>query len=112
MVSVSYVDPAGVTRTLAVTTGYVLESMSGTAKTEAPMPACLHEPTGVSWPSTKITPEAVIVRYRAGYGTAYTDVPTRLRYATALRAVQYYENCLDDEGLLRLLSPFRIWTFA
>lgn len=113
IVSVSYVDTASVTRTLAATTGYVLESMSGgTYKTDAPMPARLHQPDGVPWPSTATTPEAVVIRYRAGYGTTPTDVPATLRLAVAQRAAQLFENALDDEGLLGLLSPYRVWTFA
>ena len=110
IVSVSYVDTNGVTHTLASGTGYLLETTSGS--TEAPTPARLHPPSGGSWPSTDAVPEAVIVRYRAGYGTTPAEVPDLLRLAVAQRAAQLYEGAIDDQAILALAGQYRVWTFA
>jgi uncharacterized phiE125 gp8 family phage protein len=110
--SVTYYDTANAAQTLAVTTGYVLEGPSTGNKTEAPMPARLHQPSGVSWPSTYDTPEAVVIRFRAGYGTLATDVPQMLRLAVARMAAQLYEGMVDQEAILALVAPYRVWTFA
>lgn len=43
---------------------------------------------GVSWPSTRNVPEAVTVRFVAGY----TDVPEPLKHAVAMLVAHWYEN--------------------
>lgn len=47
---------------------------------------------GKSWPSTYYRPNAVIIRYVAGYGSATTDIPEPIRAAIKLLVSFFFEN--------------------
>ena len=47
---------------------------------------------GQSWPSTRATPNAVTIRFTAGYGTAASDVPADIRHAILFLVADLYKN--------------------
>ncbi len=97
----------------------------GTAASLAPS-ACLLDgdvllpAPGLSWPPTATRPDAVRLRYRAGYppaaGTSATHaVPPPILQALLILVALLYENRLGDVNLAEnravaaLLAPFRRW---
>lgn len=68
---------------------------------------------GASWPSLRYGPEAVTIRYKAGYA----DVPEPIRQAVKLLIGQLYaqrgemvqENLTEDPAIKNLLAPYRVW---
>ena len=66
---------------------------------------------GAAWPSVRQGPEAVTIRYRAGYDT----VPEPIRQAIKLLIGQLYaqrgemvqENLTEDPAIKALLAPYR-----
>lgn len=100
----------------------------GTAVTLAPS-ACLLDgdvllpAPGLSWPATALRPDAVRLRYRAGYppaaGSGATHaVPPPILQAMLIVIALLYENRLGDVDLdtnrsvAALLAPFRRWGVA
>ncbi len=73
-----------------------------------------------SYPSVRAIPNTINVRFVAGYGAAATDVPYPIKAAILLmiadlfedRGVTSYKKYLSDETIMRLLYPFRIWSFG
>lgn len=95
IVSVTYVDTAGVTQTLAPT-AYSLDDYS--------VPPCLLPATGTEWPDTYATANAVKVRYVAGSAVIDSAVGQALRLLVGL----YYDNRnAADKGQLSDL-PFGV----
>lgn len=81
--SVAYTDPDGLDQVLDLSSYRVVPG--GTGPTEvAPMP-------GTAWPATADIPDAVRVRYDAGYPSA-AAVPACARAAILLRLGTLYEN--------------------
>jgi uncharacterized phiE125 gp8 family phage protein len=72
--SVKYIDTDGVEQTLG-TSNYVLD--------DYPLVPFIREAYGIAWPSVRDEPNAVRVRYVAGYGNA-SDVPATIREAIML----------------------------
>lgn len=104
IVSVKYIDPAGVLQTLP-DTQYVLD-----AKT---LPGWLIATQGTDWPATANSANAVTVTYRAGYGTA---CPESIRQWICAHVATHYRNresmgtkqeSLPHVG--RLLDRYRTW---
>jgi len=68
---------------------------------------------GASWPSLRYGPEAVTIRYRAGY----EEVPEPIRQAILLMVGQLFsqrgemvqENLTEDPTIKALLAPYRVW---
>lgn len=81
--SINYTDVDGATQLLA---------SSGYTVTVAAEPAYIIPSYGNSWPDSRAVPEAVVVRYVAGYGAAETDVPDSIRSAILLLVGHLYEN--------------------
>lgn len=81
--SIKYYDTDGVLQTLAAT--------EYTADNKAE-PARIVEAYGKSWPSIRDIPNAVEVRYVAGYGASPEDVPEALKQAIKVLAVTMYEH--------------------
>ncbi len=79
--SVKYRDGAGVQQTLS---GSVYVVAAGT-------PGAIHLADGQSWPTTQEHPEAVTVRFTAGYGAA-AAVPDCIKAAMKLLIGHWYEN--------------------
>lgn len=86
--SITYVDSNGTTQTLA-SDQYVLLGGGGTpgCKSGRIVPAY-----GVTWPSTRGTPEDVTVRFVAGYGAAASDVPSVFKSAMKTLVEDLYEE--------------------
>lgn len=82
------------------------------------VPSRLFPAYGTSWPSTKDVPNAVEIRYTAGYGAASSAVPAHLRSAVKLILGHLYENReavnignITNElpfGVEALISPERV----
>jgi uncharacterized phiE125 gp8 family phage protein len=72
--SVKYIDTDGVEQTLG-SSNYVLD--------DYPLVPFIREAYGIAWPSVRDEPNAVRVRYVAGYGNA-SDVPATIREAIML----------------------------
>jgi uncharacterized phiE125 gp8 family phage protein len=104
--SITYVDSAGATQTLAPAT-YEADTVS--------VPGRLLLAYGQSWPSTRCQWDAVRVRYTVGWAAG--EVPTPIRQALLLLVAQLYEHRTVDEdrALSRpsftvdvLLAPYRL----
>lgn len=102
--SVTYVDPDGVTQTMA-SGDYYLD--------DAQEPSWLLPAYGGAWPSTREEANAVKVRYVAGY----TDCPDVIRAWILLRVgTLFYSREADSDKPVqpspfvdRLLDRYRIW---
>lgn len=77
--SVKYIDTNGDLQTWASSNYHVDTPVGPKCKRGRILPVY-----GVTWPSTRSQFNAVQVRFVAGYGTAGTDVPARLRQAMLL----------------------------
>lgn len=80
--SVKYTDTTGVEQTLAPA-AYVVDLSE---------PGTITPAFGMNWPATRSERNAVRIRFRAGYGTAATDVPQGLRSAILLHVGALFEN--------------------
>lgn len=109
--SVQYVNTSGTTTSLTATTDYVVDT--------TPEPGRIYPAYGVSWPSVRDVPKAVIVTYVAG--TAVNSVPEAIKHAMKIQLTQWYENRgdskqLEDRNLhpaaLALLDDQRVVEFA
>lgn len=107
--SVTYLDNTGASQTLA-TNQYRVDT--------ARVPARITPAYGVTWPNTYGVPNAVTVRFVAGYG-APAAVPGPIRLGLTMLAAHFYEH---REPVLvgtiqarlpfhveALLMPFRVW---
>ncbi|MGE0450846.1 MAG: hypothetical protein AB7Q29_14830 [Vicinamibacterales bacterium] len=87
VVSVQYVDLAGVLQTMDAS-AYDVDAPRG--------PRCargrIAPVYGTTWPSTRAQLNAVRVTFRAGYGTKATDVPTLLRQAMLMDVATLFEH--------------------
>lgn len=106
--SVKYLDESGVQQTLDPS-AYVLDDHSE--------PACLTPAYGLSWPANRCQPNAVLVRYDAGYADAAT-VPTLIKSWMLLCIGMLYENresvvtgisVSSLPSVDRLLDRYRLW---
>ena len=102
--SVKYIDGAGVEQTVS-TSIYTVDADS--------RPGRVFEAYGQSWPSPRDIPNAVRVRYVAGFGATENDVPEPIRLAMKVLIASWYD-C--GEGALMggvpmaadaLLSPYK-----
>lgn len=83
-------------------------------------PARIVPAYGQTWPSTRCQPEAVRVRFTAGYADA-ASVPAPIKAAILLNVGTLYRDretvnigniVAELPTVSLLLSPFRVWTFA
>ncbi|HUU35192.1 MAG TPA: head-tail connector protein [Vicinamibacterales bacterium] len=81
--TVEYVDTAGTTREF---------SSANYDQLKDTLPGRIVLGYGQSWPSTRAHAQAVIVTYKAGYGTAASDVPMPIRHAVKMLAAHWFEN--------------------
>lgn len=86
LVSLTYVDQAGATQTLAVDTDFAVESGDDDRRARV-MPLF-----GKYWPGSRCYPGSVLVQYKAGYGDAGDTVPGPLTQAMLLLIGHWYEN--------------------
>ncbi len=87
VLAVQYVDTAGQLQTLAVST-YEVDAPAGPDA----MPGSLILAVNATWPATRAVPNAVRVRFNAGYGDVAADVPEDLRRLLLLLVGNWYEN--------------------
>lgn len=83
---IHYVDLDGVTQTLDSAV-YLVDTRS--------YPGRIVPAYGMTWPSTRDEPNAVIVRYTAGFGTTPDEVPAPIRDALRLEVANRYEHRED-----------------
>lgn len=119
VVSVTYKDAAGATQTLAPS-GYAVHGV------DASQGGFLALANGASWPAIQYGPEAVTVRFRAGYPNAgdppVTTVPAPIRHAILLMIGHLYHHREEvtagqggkperlPMGVDALLSPYRVFS--
>lgn len=112
VVALTYYDTAGSNQTLTATTDYVVNE-------EAVPPRCFPA-YGKSWPATYAIEQAVRVEFKAGYGTAGSDVPEAIRQALLMLIGHWYEHresvtvgvvsSVLKDAVDALLSSYRIHT--
>jgi len=106
--SIKYVDTAGVEQTLSASL-YRVDTASE--------PARIAPAYGEVWPSIREINNAVVVRFKAGYGDGPGDVPESIRQAMLLLIGTMYERRETDIvgaaatvipfGAVALLAPYR-----
>jgi uncharacterized phiE125 gp8 family phage protein len=89
---IKYKDCSGVLQTLD-TSAYVVDAYSE--------PALVFRAYGESWPSTYPEPNAVQIRFVAGYGAA-SDIPPEIKQAILLKIADLYENRGDEQAGKRM----------
>lgn len=113
--SVTYTDTAGAAQTWALTTGYLVDVPAG----PAPERGKVYPAYGVPYPSARNIPNAVVVRFVAGYGAA-SAVPEGIKSGMKLILGHLYANrenvVITDRGSIvqempqgaeALLWPYR-----
>jgi uncharacterized phiE125 gp8 family phage protein len=107
--SVKYLDPDENEQTLSDSVYRVLLGSLGLSE--------LHLRSGQSWPSIAWAPDAVRIRYVAGYGDDAEDVPEGLRQALIMAVARLYESGGDfigspgdDPWIRRLFWRYRVFT--
>jgi uncharacterized phiE125 gp8 family phage protein len=108
--SVKYIDQDGVEQTLA-STEYQVDV--------AAEPGRVTPAYGKTWPTTRVQPNAVRVRYTAGYGAAASDIPEDLVLWMKLHLGHYYThrdasvtgaNVMPLPYADGLLDSYRVWS--
>ena len=102
--SIAYLDTAGASQTLTVTTDYVAYSVHE--------PGIITPAYGTSWPSTYPVPQAVTIAYVGGYGAAATTVPMSIREAVAIMVSEMYQARLNMGALTEIPQAAKdlLWT--
>lgn len=99
---ITYVDTDGATQTLAASQYTVVARTNNSYVVPA---------YGISWPSVRNVPNAITVRFVAGYAT----LPEELKRSVMILAAYYYENrettINAPPAVEALISPFRAATF-
>lgn len=85
--SIKYIDTAGVEQTLA-TSEYTVNTRA--------FPGEVVPAYGKSWPAIRGVPNAIVVRFVAGFGATAETVPETLRDAVRLEAADRYVYRLDQ----------------
>lgn len=85
--SIAYLDTSGTSTTLTVTTDYRVDA--------AALMPCVEPAYGTTWPLTYGVSGDVTVVFKAGYGTAGSDVPGDIRAAILLIVGAFYEHRED-----------------
>lgn len=108
--SITYVDTAGATQTLASSQYQVVTSQY----VGSILPAY-----NVTWPQVRWQPEAITVRFVAGYGSNPGDVPEPIRQAIRFLVGHYFEHREEvivgqqsaalARGVDALLAPYRVY---
>lgn len=81
--SITYLDTAGASQTLATSVYGVLTDYS--------QPGCIYLKDSQTWPTVDDADNAIVVRFVAGYGAA-SDVPDSIQHAIRLLAGHWVEN--------------------
>lgn len=72
-------------------------------------PGRIYPANGKLWPTPLDRPDAVVIRFEAGYGDAAAAVPEDLRRAIKIQAAGFYEKRGEsvENGVRRLLDHYR-----
>ena len=101
---IKYIDPDGVEQTLDPAK-YMVDTKSA--------PARIFPAYEEVWPPIRFVPNAVTVRFVAGYGAAAADVPRPIRTAMLGLIADFYENRSAEgpvpQWIKNLLAPFKVW---
>ena len=118
--SISYIDAAGATQTLAGA-GYTVSGVGALG------PGAIEPSYGNSWPATRDVPEAVTVRFVAGYASGESPedasaVPQPVKQAILLLVGHWYANreAVNVGNIVSelpmaveaLLAPYRVTWFS
>lgn len=87
--SVKYIDSAAIEQTVSSSV-YTVDTDS--------RPGRVYEADGQSWPSPKGIPNAVRIRYVAGFGNTDADVPEPIKLAMKV-LIAYWYDCGAADGL-------------
>jgi len=98
--SLKYYDTAGTQTTLTATTHYVSDVIS--------QPGRIYEAYDYSWPATRDMRKAVEVVYKAGYGSAGSNVPAPMKHAIKIMVSNWYENRDPVTDLKFMRVPFSV----
>lgn len=111
--TLAYVDTAGTSQTLVLTTDYVIETDSE--------PGIIEPAYGKTWPATRSQTGAVTITYLAGYGTA-SSVPDLFKTAIAQGVVDLdnhrgtpRQGTIGKETMLQwdaIVTAFQVVEFA
>lgn len=111
--SVTYLDANGASQTWS-SASYTVDAPSGPHAQRGR----LYPKYGVVYPTTQDVPNAITVRFVAGYGTTAATVPEELRLAIALLVGHWFENREASTaggvvpipmGFDALIWPFKVW---
>lgn len=102
IVSVKYLDAAGVEQTMAGTTYSLVDQGAEVS------PTWLLPANGTSWPATIDAANAVRVRFLVGYGDA-ADVPAAIRQWIIATCVATLNRCDVPEYIERLLDGGKVY---
>lgn len=107
--SITYIDQNGDSQVLA-TDRYTISRSN---------PARVYRAYNTCFPVTRCQPDAVRMRFIAGYGDEATDIPEPIRQAILMMIGHYYENresvVIGDSAIVMpmavdtLLSPYRMY---
>lgn len=115
VVSLKYVDGAGVEQTLAAGTDYAVYDAGAARAAGRVAPAF-----GKTWPAARAEPNAVRLRFVAGYGAGTGNVPNEIKSAILLLFGDLYRfreesaaglTVATRNAVEALLMPFRVWSF-
>lgn len=81
--SIKYLDANGVEQTLAATTYEAVTNVT---------PGLVRLAYLKTWPSIRSYPDAVRIRYTAGYGATSSTIPARAKQALRLLVAHWYES--------------------
>jgi uncharacterized phiE125 gp8 family phage protein len=106
VISITYIDGHGVTQ--------VLDPVLYHVGSEYLWPAY-----GQTWPTTRYLPQAVTVRFRAGYGDDWNSVPEAIRQALMMLVAYWYsqreaasvgDHPISDIpfSVRQILEPYRV----
>ena len=111
--SVTYTDANGATQTWSSST-YTVDAPAGPHAQRGR----IYPNYGLLYPTTQDIPNAITVRFIAGYGTTSASVPEELRHAIALLVGHWFENREATSaavslpipfGVEALVWPFKVW---
>lgn len=104
--SIKYDDVNGAEQTVSPS-DYVVDTVSE--------PGWVVPVSGVVWPTTMDTINAVRVRFTAGYGDTADDVPEPIKWAIRLIVAHLYQNRepmnFENSAVETLLKPFQVGFF-
>jgi uncharacterized phiE125 gp8 family phage protein len=87
VVSVKYLDAAGVEQTWAAS-NYVVDAPSG----PWPLPGCVRLAYAATWPTARSEPNAVRIRFLCGYGDDPSFVPGGLKTGVLLALAELHQH--------------------